>query len=280
MKEKSFTDKKNLYFRAKKSLGQNFLTFSPILEKIVEAGEITKNNVILEIGPGKGDLTSKILARGARIIAVEKDENLFQHLQKKFAKEIALGSLILIRGDILHFDISKQLKKLSTRPKNSKNYKIIANIPYYITGAILKKFLTEKSQPQSMVLLVQKEVADRIVGRDKESILSISVKAYGTPKIVGGVPAKYFSPKPKVDSAIIKISDISRNMFVENSASEENFWKIVHAGFKHKRKKLEKNLKSAALSKEFMKKLSVLRLGNKRAEDLPISEWILLSQML
>src|SRR6185503_6944773 len=147
-------------------------------------------------------------------------------------------------------------------------------IPYNITGAILKKFLTAKNQPERMVLMVQKEVAERIVARDgKESILSISVKAYGEPKLVMKVEKRYFSPAPEVDSAIIAITGISREFFVKNKIDEGEFWSLVKTGFAHKRKKLASNLKSLG-------KASLLVLGNKRAEDLTLLEWLNLSKLL
>ena len=244
--------------KAKKSLGQNFLKSNLALKKIIEAGEISSNDIVLEIGPGKGILTEKLLEKTKLIIAVEKDRNLFQFLQEKFSKEIKNKKLILIEEDILKFNITKF----------TNNYKIIANIPYNITGAILKKFLTEKNQPNLMVLMVQNEVAKRIVANDKkESILSISVKAYGEPKIIMKVPARYFSPAPKVDSAIIAIKNISREIFTKNKINEEKFWEIIHKGFAHKRKKLSGNLKNLIKDKiEFIK--------DKRAENLSLLDWI------
>ena len=244
--------------KAKKSLGQNFLKSNLALKKIIEAGEISSNDIVLEIGPGKGVLTEKLLEKTKLIIAVEKDRNLFQFLQEKFSKEIKNKKLILIEEDILKFNITKF----------TNNYKIIANIPYNITGAILKKFLTEKNQPNLMVLMVQNEVAKRIVANDKkESILSISVKAYGEPKIIMKVPARYFSPAPKVDSAIIAIKNISREIFTKNKINEEKFWEIIHKGFAHKRKKLSGNLKNLIKDKiEFIK--------DKRAENLSLLDWI------
>jgi len=243
--------------KAKKSLGQNFLKSELALKKIVEAGEIKSDDIILEIGPGKGALTSKLLEKSKLIIAVEKDRELFEFLKTKFEKEIKIGTLILVCEDILKYNISH------------KNYKIIANIPYNITGAILKKFLTEKQQPESMVLMVQHEVAKRIVARDKkESILSISVKAYGEPKIIMKVPARYFSPAPKVDSAVIAIKNISRKVFNVEKINEEKFWEIVKAGFAHKRKKLSSNLK------DICQRDTLTSLGKKRAEDLSLEDWI------
>jgi len=236
----------------------------------------------LEIGPGKGALTEKLLSAQSAshneadkektgcVIAVEKDRNLFELLQKKFTKEIKNKKLVLIEGDCLKFN-----------PKNyqleTKTYKLISNIPYNITGAILKKFLIEKNQPSMMVLMVQNEVAKRICvqagpGRKrKESILSISVKAYGEPKIIMKVPTRYFSPAPKVDSAIISIKNISRKTFIENKINEEKFWEIVRAGFAHKRKKLSSNLKNLQVQ-------AGPGHGNKRAEDLSLEDWINLAK--
>ncbi len=283
--------------KPKKSLGQNFLKSVPALNKIVEAGEISKDDMILEIGPGKGALTEKLLERSNRVIAVEKDRGLFEFLKEKFEKEISSGQLKLINGDILDFKIEQnvlegtlgrsvgdeQRKFLAENFRGeSENilrnlkYKIIANIPYNITGAILKKFLSARNQPEMMVLMVQKEVAERIIAKDprhdeasnKESLLSISVKAYGEPKMIMKVPARYFSPAPKVDSAVISIKNISHGLFQKNNLNEREFWDIIHAGFAHKRKKLASNLK------KYLSKTKSSELENKRAEELSISEWI------
>ena len=249
--------------KAKKSLGQNFLKSQPALRKIIEAGEIKPDDMILEIGPGKGALTKKLLENSGIVIAIEKDRELFGLLKDKFEKEIENKKLILVNEDILEFDTDKL-----------QNYKIIANIPYNITGAILKKFLTAKNQPETMVLMVQNEVAKRIVARDKkESILSISVKAYGEPKMIMKVPARYFSPSPKVDSAVILIKNISRKNF-ETKENEERFWEVVKKGFAHKRKKLSGNLKNV-ISKE---KLTEFGFENKRAEDLTLADWVSLTR--
>jgi 16S rRNA (adenine1518-N6/adenine1519-N6)-dimethyltransferase len=263
--------------KAKKSLGQNFLKSQLALSKIIEAGEIKSDlpaqagDVILEIGPGKGALTRKLLEKSGTVIAVEKDRELFEFLKMKFEKEILDKKLILLNEDILEFDCGRF---------DLTQYKIIANIPYNITGAILKKFLTEKHQPSLMVLMVQHEVAKRITTPSpsstrrggKESLLSISVKAYGEPKMIMKVPARYFSPAPKVDSAVILIQNISRRNFIEND--EEHFWEIVKAGFAHKRKKLSGNLKTL----KFCQSLALAESGNKRAEDLTLEDWLLLAK--
>lgn len=264
--------------KAKKSLGQNFLKSILALNKIVEAGEITQNDIILEIGPGKGALTEKLLEKAGKVIAIEKDRDLIQVLQEKFQKEIKNKRFFLIENDILEFN---------PRDALGLGYKIIANIPYNITGAILKKFLTEENQPERMVLMVQNEVAQRIVARDgKESILSVSVKAYGEPKIVMKVAKRYFSPAPKVDSAVILIKNISRKLFIENNIDENLFWEVIHAGFAHKRKMLISNLKDFYDKQNLVKGLTENQtqwseifiknnLNDKaRAEELNISDWI------
>ncbi len=263
--QNKFKNKK--LFKAKKSLGQNFLKSKLALNKIIQAGEITENDIILEIGPGKGILTEELLKQANLVIAVEKDSDLFVFLQEKFSKEIQNKKLILLEEDILKFNV----------PECS--YKIIANIPYNITGAILKKFLTHQYQPERMILMIQQEVAQRIIGmkknptshrakQGKESLLSISVQAYGQPKIIMKVPARYFSPAPKVDSAIIAIKNISRDFFIKNQIAEKKFWEIIHLAFAHKRKKISTN---------FRKKIDFKvppEIANQRAEDLSLSDWL------
>lgn len=255
--------------RAKKALGQNFLKSQSALMSIVSAGEIHADTIVLEIGPGKGALTEKLIFFAAKVIAIEKDDSLYEFLKDKFKDAIAAGKLDLIHGDIL--DFNPKIFEFYKMP-----YKIIANIPYNITGAILKKFLSDKNHPEQMVLLVQKEVADRIVARDKkESILSISVKAYGDPKYISKVPARYFSPAPKVDSAIISINNISKNNFTD--IDETRFFEIVKSGFAHKRKKLLGNLKGVSgISEKNLKACSIS--SDVRAENLSVAHWICLAR--
>jgi len=246
---------------AKKSLGQHFLTSQGALAKIIEAGNLKKIDVVLEIGPGKGVLTEKLLEQVKKVIAIEKDNALFELLKEKFKKEIKNKKLELLNADILDYE-----------PRGE--YKLIANIPYNITGAILEKFLSAEHQPELAVLLVQKEVAERIVAKnDKESILSISVKVYGEPKYIQTVKAGSFSPAPKVDSAIIAIENISKDFF--RDFSEKDFFTALRAGFKSKRKKLSSNL-SKIYPKEHVKE-TFQEIGlddNLRAEDLSVSGWI------
>jgi len=259
--------------RAKKSLGQNFLKSKRALSKIIEVGDIKPNDTVLEIGPGLGALTEKLLAclpagqaNSLQLIAVEKDDGLFEMLKEKFQKEINSGKLILIHDDILNFEATSY--KLQTN-----SYKLIANIPYNLTGAIFKKFLETDSQPEKIALLVQKEVAERIVAKDgKESILSISIKAYGVPLYIETVKAGSFAPAPKVDSAIIEISAISKEFFA--NFSEETFFKTLKAGFQSKRKKLSSNLSNLYPKERVLSAFKELGLDeNTRAEDIDANKW-------
>jgi 16S rRNA (adenine1518-N6/adenine1519-N6)-dimethyltransferase len=251
--------------RPKKSLGQNFLKSQEALRDIITAGDIKADDVILEIGPGKGALTDLLLQHAGKVIAIEKDRELIALLSEQYKQEIEEKKLVLLEDDALEFDIFFI----------KGNYKLIANIPYYITGALIQKFLTALHQPEHMVLLVQKEVAQRIVARDKkESILSMSVKAYGTPKYIGTVKAKYFSPAPKVDSAVILVEKISRDFFQD--ISEALFFEIMKKGFAHKRKMLIGNLKEYAqiTNKSLEEIFDSLHINKKaRAEDLTLEQW-------
>jgi len=262
-------------FRAKKSMGQNFLKSKTALLKMSETGEVKNSDTIIEIGPGKGALTNILLTTGAKIIAIEKDRQLFDFLKDRFTSEIENKKLFLTEEDILDLDLKKHNLE-------NKKYKIIANIPYNITGAILKKFLSIDNQPTKMVLLVQKEVAERIVSRDgKESILSLSVKAYGEPKYIMKVSKRFFSPSPKVDSAIISINNISKNNF-KNIEEEKFFFSVVKAGFSHKRKVLRKNLEILHTGYgELGGGFREVGIEEKaRAEDIKIEKWLLLSKYL
>ncbi len=248
---------------AKKSLGQNFLISDVPVKKMVEISKVSKEDTVLEIGPGRGILTNELLKTGAKIIAVEKDDNLTLLLKEKFSKEISSGQLTLINGDILDFDLSSHYQ-LSTI-----NYKLISNIPYNITGEIMRKFLEATIKPSLICLLVQKEVAERIVSKDKkESLLSVSVKVFGTPHYAGTVKRTLFRPIPNVDSAILLIDNIS-NVFFDN-CDENKFFEIVKAGFAHKRKQLQGNLSGFVSLEKLENKIGS---GKRRAEELTIDEW-------
>lgn len=252
--------------RPKKHLGQNFLKSRVIVERIAKSAGIAPVDTVLEIGPGKGILTDALLECGAKVIAVEKDSELIPFLTEKFKEETAGGRFTIIEGDILTLPIEKILQG---------TYKLVANIPYYITGEIIRKFLSSDHQPSSMTLLVQKEVARRIVAADKkESILSLSVKIFGTPTILEIVKRTMFTPAPSVDSAVINIANISKNKLWASGIEEMEFFKIIKQAFSQKRKQLLGNLKELKKEKElaelFNKKNIPLTV---RAEDIPVELW-------
>ena len=258
--------------RAKKHLGQNFLNSKTVAHDMVKAAGVTDKDIVVEIGPGTGALTLELLKHAGKVIAVEKDGELIPRLKAQFAPGTGGEKLCLLKGDIL------DEKLLDTLPVENGEYKVVANIPYYITSQILRVFLSKEKQPSSMTLMVQKEVAERIVTRDKkESILSLSVKAYGTPKYIKKIPARYFSPKPNVDSAILHIENISKNNF--SSVEEELlFFKLVKAGFAHKRKLLARNLEvlfDKKLIEQFCNSCKIPE--RSRAEDIPLEQWLCLA---
>ena len=275
--------------KAKKHLGQHFLTSQKALFDMITAGDIHKDDLVLEIGPGKGVLTERLLEIAGKVIAIEKDAELIPLLKEKFNKQIESGQLVILQKDILLFDptILKEYNQKFNSP-----YKLIANIPYYITGAIIEQFLSTSYQPERMVLLIQKEVADRIIARDqktgnlggKQSILSIAVSAYGNPKIVAKVPAGAFFPPPKVDSAIISIENISRDFFKDlpTQVGEKLFFKILKHCFGQKRKQLLGSL-TDLLEERTKAKQALQEAGiqeNSRPETLSKEDWKRLTQAI
>lgn len=265
---------------AKKSLGQNFLKSDKAIREIVEAGELVKTDTVLEIGPGMGVLTEKLLNSGAKVVAIEKDDRLVIPLSIRFQKEIKYGQFILIHGDILDFVGKNEMLPSLFSLLGKKGYKLIANIPYYITGEIIERFHTIPDQPSLMVLLVQKEVAERILAKPvkngevgKESILSIAVKMYGDPKIVSIVPRGAFTPAPNVDSAILAIKNIKH---FGNTKEEHQFFELLHSAFAHKRKYMLSNIKALPISvqEKVFKVIQKYKYPDSiRAEDLPIPIW-------
>jgi 16S rRNA (adenine1518-N6/adenine1519-N6)-dimethyltransferase len=249
----------------KKSLGQHFLHNRHYLEAVADAAAIGKGETVVEIGPGEGALTAVLLERGAKVIALEKDARLIGLLREKFKDE----PFEVMEGDALLLDLSNRIKKKAA-------FKVVGNIPYYITGALFKKFLSGALQPSTLVFLIQKEVAERIARSKKESILSLSIKAYGTPKYIKSVPAGAFAPPPKVDSAILLVSDISRANF-KNAKHEERFFELLKVGFGQKRKLLASNLKNL-LGENSPAILKDAGIGEKaRAEDVPLESWLKLA---
>ncbi len=247
--------------RPQKSKSQHFLISEKVYKEIVKAAEVGKEDVVLEIGPGLGFLTTRLLEQAQRVIAIEIDEKLFVVLEKL---KLLYPNLELIRQDVLKFD------ELSLPAK----YKIVANIPYHLTGQIIRKFLSSQNPPQTMVLLVQKEVAERICAKPgSHSLLSLAVQYYGKPAIIRQVKRTQFYPPPKVDSVILKISDIKPPT---DKFLDKKFWQIVRIGFSSKRKTLAHNLSAGLrVDKGQVKQiLAAVGLPEKiRAEDLSIEQW-------
>lgn len=253
---------------ARKSLGQNFLMHPKTAERIADAAELSPETIVFEIGPGTGKLTKPLLARAKKVIAIEADERLFTQLQETFAEEIREKKLELIHGDIRGFDPAV----LPAR------YALVANIPYYLTGEIIRVFLSTEQKPLSMTLLLQKEVAKRIVS-DEGSLLSIAVKTYGVPKYQFTVPRGAFVPAPAVDSAVLTISSIQSPFASERE--EKRFFEVLHAGFAHKRKLLVRNLEEIAGREAILQAFESLNLSlTTRAEELRADTWQALANKL
>ncbi|MBI5045577.1 MAG: ribosomal RNA small subunit methyltransferase A [Candidatus Niyogibacteria bacterium] len=258
-------------------LGQNFLKSRNTARKIAEAAQISSQDEILEVGPGKGILTEKLLARAKRVVAVEKNPALIKILRVKFINELSLGKLALVEGDILKFNPA-------TEGLLPSRYRIVANIPYYLTSHFLRKTLESKCPPQDMTLTIQKEVAERICARPpRMNLLALSVQIFSQPKIAFKISKKEFAPAPKVDSAVININDISRAFFSANKINEQKFFKIIKSGFAQKRKVLlnnlyhQQNIKKSEIESVFEKCEVPIKA---RAENLEIKHWICLYKNL
>lgn len=250
----------------KKELGQHWLTDRYILSAIADEAEITKSDTVLEIGPGLGTLTSELLKRADKVVSVEFDKDLARKLPGQFPGT----SLTVINEDILSFD-------LDSLPKD---YIVVANVPYYITSKIVQMLMTAKNKPKTAVLLVQKEVAERIAATPGNmSILALSAQVYARTELGIEVPREFFAPPPKVDSQTIILH--TRETPLIASEGEKNFFRVVKAGFSAKRKKLRSSLAGGlGVSKQevesMLKNASIS--PDVRAEDLSMEEWIRLTK--
>lgn len=256
------------------SLGQNFLTDENIARQIVESDGLSSADNVLEIGPGKGILTKYLAEYAGKVLAVEVDRNLIKSLDSRFRGN-ARRKIKIIEGDILKINLPSLLED-----NNFQNYKVVANLPYYITSKIIRLLLETKYPPSEMILMVQKEVGERIIALDgKESILSISVKFYAESEILFSVPRENFEPEPKVDSAVIRIKRKKNPPW----ADANEFFLLVRAGFSAKRKMLANNLSNGFhISKkdtlEILKKAGLEPTA--RAEKLDLQEWLKLYNII
>jgi 16S rRNA (adenine1518-N6/adenine1519-N6)-dimethyltransferase len=266
--------------------GQNFLVDDEVLEEIVEAAGVTAEDVVVEIGPGIGNLTRLLCEKAGFVLSVEKDPQ-FQEILYKIKKDHRDNFRYEI-ADALTLDYQTALNKLTQRDigvpisDRSLSYKLVANIPYYITGKILQMFLNAKHKPTEIVVLTQKEVAENVVALAGDlSVLAISVQLFVEPSIVKIVPAKSFFPAPKVDSAILKIKLFKEPKY--KLSDEKKFFKIVKACFAGKRKQLHNTLTSnLKIPKEkVLEILSNLKINPMaRPQELTIEKWIELSETI
>ncbi len=277
------------HFFAKRSLGQNFLIAPKVAERIAllaSSGHDVSRRVVLEVGPGKGMLTRELLKRAEKVVAIEKDDRLYELLQTSFSKEIKLGRLQLVHGDAVNLlglgNWKSELENPNSEFLIPNSYTVAANIPYNLTGELLRLFLSAEPKPASVTVLVQKEVAERVVAKDgKESILSLSVKAYGEPHFEGKVPRTLFRPVPGVDSAILHIANVSNAFFDTllprfnlSSKVEGAFFALVRLGFAHKRKFLLSNLADLHDRTKLVAAFENIGIQKTaRAENLTLSQW-------
>ena len=251
--------------KARKRLGQHFLIDEEILQLITSSAELTPADVVVEIGPGLGVLTGELARRAGRVIAVELDNKLADILQQTLSY---LDNVAIVNEDILDIDPAALLPE-------PRAYKVVANLPYYITSPVLRHFLEAAVKPEVMLVMVQKEVAEVIVAEPgQRSLLSISVQFYGKPRIVGYVSAQSFYPAPEVDSAILRIDVYPRPVVA--ITDEKSFFELVRAGFTASRKQLVNSLAQGLR----LPKAEVLALldgadivPQRRAETLTLEEW-------
>lgn len=256
--------------------GQNFLLDEDVLDYIVSKAKVNKEDFVLEVGPGLGALTQKLSVAAGRVVAFEIEDSFRAPLDKiqKLSSNVEI-----IWQDILTLN-SKQWQAILEQNK-AKNYKIVANIPYYLTGKFIQKFVSFDPLPTSLTLMVQKEVAERIEAKDdKMSLLSLAVKLYGRVEMLRLVPKKCFWPEPKIDSAVIHISDIKKWSY---PVEEKPTWQLIKRGFAKKRKKLINNLLSdpSLDKKSLLAAFTKLDLSeNVRAENLSAMTWVKLAELL
>ncbi|HEX2911769.1 MAG TPA: 16S rRNA (adenine(1518)-N(6)/adenine(1519)-N(6))-dimethyltransferase RsmA [Chloroflexia bacterium] len=265
---------RELGLRPSKGLGQNFLVDETVPPKILAAAEAGPDDAVIEIGPGVGVLTLRLAPLVRKLTAVELDTRLYPYLKEALAP---YPGARLVEGNALEFE------PVDLEPES---YKLIANIPYYITSAILRHFLENPHRPERVVLMVQKEVAQRIVARPPDmSLLAVSVQFYGRPKIWSYVPAGAFFPPPKVDSAVLLVEIYKPEERPCPGVDEKRFFDMVRAGFSQKRKQLANSLASGlapALDKARVQAaLSRAGIdGTRRAESLSLQEWAKLYESL
>lgn len=253
----------------KKSLGQNFIFDEQIVARIAEAARLQSDDQVLEIGPGLGSLTQQLASRVSRVVVVEIDERLIPLLVRTFGQQDHV--------EVVHADI------LQTEPAQyfAGRYKAVGNVPYYITGAILRHLLSGASRPELAVLTVQKEVAERITAEPGDmTLLSVSVQFYAEVERLFVIKAGAFWPRPDVDSAVVRLTSRPANPVPPQE--EERFFELVRIGFGQKRKQLQKNLRLLGLPRPQIEEAFAQADidGRRRAETLSLAEWSVLYSAL
>jgi 16S rRNA (adenine1518-N6/adenine1519-N6)-dimethyltransferase len=263
--------------RVRKRLGQHFLIDEEILDVILNAADLSTDDTVIEVGPGLGVLTRELASRAGWVIAIELDDKLANALKTNLA---SFENTVIINEDVLGTDHLKLLKSRVAFPAGLQPYKVVANLPYYITSPVLRHFLEASVKPTKMVVMVQKEVAEAIVaGPGQRSLLSVSVQFYGRPVIIERVPAAAFYPAPEVDSAILKIDVYSRPSV---DVDEEGFFRLMKAGFTATRKQAVNSfMKGLGLPRDrVLELLGEAEIDPKRrAETFTLEEWARLWQV-
>ncbi len=247
---------------AKKKLGQNFLVEQEALNAIVEAADLYEGDHVVEVGPGTGFLTEQLITDAGKVTSVELDPDMVKILEAQYSQT---KNLEVVHADIL---------KLKIEDLVEDKYKVVANIPYYITSPVIRHFLNSAKRPKLMVLLVQKEVAEKICGMTGKSFITVETQVQGSPEYVGTVTAESFYPQPKVDSAVLKITVYSEPKVPESELKD--FLRIVKFGYSQKRKKLSNGLRAGLRMEpaEVRQLLEKANIGeNARPEELEIEDW-------
>ncbi len=258
--------------KAKKRLGQHFLVDEDVLECILSAAELSHEDIVVEVGPGLGILTKRLAAIAGEVIAVELDSKLASILIKRMAP---FPNVRIIHADILKITPQQILEDYSTTPELSQGYKVVANLPYYITSPILRHFLEASLKPSLMVIMVQKEVGQAIAANPgKMSLLTVAAQFYSKPSIITSVPAKSFYPPPKVDSVVLRLDVYSKPPIEVSDVN--GFFDIVTCGFRSRRKQLRNSL-AQALGMPPTQVASLLEEAGieakRRAETLGLEDW-------
>ncbi len=259
--------------QAKKHLGQNFLKDNLVIEQIIFASQVKEGDKVLEIGPGTGMLTKALAATGAKVMAIEFDHDLISHLNERF---IESENVSILEGNILDIHLAELLENLGYE---HRQYKIVANIPYYITAPIIRALLSLSRQPLSMTLMVQDEVADRLAAKPGSmSLLSVMAQYYASVEKQFFVKKESFDPVPKVNSAVIRVIP-SREYDPER---DRQVFRVVRAGFSARRKTLVNNFANSFHLPRTEIEPIIAHLGllpTVRAQELSIEQWEKLSQM-